>query len=95
MNEVKEVRGTVTRIGRGEVGAHTDPINSAEITVLLKPESEWREGFAQTDIEEAIREKISSFPEYLLTLLSLFRCQLMNYSKVLKPNLPLNYSVTI
>ena len=66
INEVKEVKGTVTRIGRGEVGAHTDPINSAEITVLLKPESEWREGFAQTDIEEAIREKISSFPGILV-----------------------------
>ncbi|PIQ08754.1 MAG: CusA/CzcA family heavy metal efflux RND transporter [Ignavibacteriales bacterium CG18_big_fil_WC_8_21_14_2_50_31_20] len=66
VNEVKEVNGTVTRIGRGEVGAHTDPINSAEITVLLKPKSEWREGFAQTDIEEAIREKISSFPGILV-----------------------------
>jgi cobalt-zinc-cadmium resistance protein CzcA len=66
VNQVKEVNGSVTRIGRGEVGAHTDPINSAEITVLLKPESEWREGFAQTDIEEAIREKISSFPGILV-----------------------------
>lgn len=66
VNEVKEINGTVTRIGRGEVGAHTDPINSAEITVLLKPESEWREGFAQADIEEAIREKISSFPGILV-----------------------------
>ncbi|MBU0472713.1 MAG: CusA/CzcA family heavy metal efflux RND transporter [Bacteroidetes bacterium] len=66
VNEVKEVNGTVTRIGRGEVGAHTDPINSAEITVLLKPESEWREGFTQADIEEAIREKLSSFPGILV-----------------------------
>ncbi|KAB2852968.1 MAG: efflux RND transporter permease subunit [Ignavibacterium sp.] len=66
VNEVNEVKGTVTRIGRGEVGAHTDPINSAELTVLLKPESEWREGFTQSDIEDAIREKLKSFPGILV-----------------------------
>ena len=33
---IPEITGVVTRIGRGEVGAHTDPINSAEIYVLLK-----------------------------------------------------------
>jgi len=30
---VPEVTGVVTRIGRGEVGAHTDPINSAEMYI--------------------------------------------------------------
>jgi len=66
VTEVNEVNGTVTRIGRGEVGAHTDPINSAEITVLLKSQSKWREGFTQTDIEQAIRGKLSSFPGILV-----------------------------
>ncbi|MBL1213118.1 MAG: efflux RND transporter permease subunit [Ignavibacteriae bacterium] len=66
VNTVDEVEETVTRIGRGEVGAHTDPINSAEITVLLKPESEWRSGYTQTDIEDAIREKLKSFPGILV-----------------------------
>lgn len=66
VNTVNEVAGTVTRIGRGEVGAHTDPINSAELTVLLKPESEWREGYSQGDIEDAIRQKISTFPGILV-----------------------------
>ncbi len=66
VNKVDEVKGTVTRIGRGEVGAHTDPINSAEITVLLKPESEWRNEYTQVEIEEEIREKIKSFPGILV-----------------------------
>lgn len=66
VNAVPEVSGTVTRIGRGEVGAHTDPVNSAELTVLLKPESEWRDGFTQVDIEESIRAEISSFPGILV-----------------------------
>ena len=40
--KVPEIRGVVTRIGRGEVGAHTDPVNSAEMYILLVPRAEWR-----------------------------------------------------
>ena len=34
---IPEITGVVTRIGRGEVGAHTDPVNSAEMYILLRP----------------------------------------------------------
>lgn len=40
--KIPEVRETVTRIGRGEVGAHADPVNSAEMLVLLHPHEKWR-----------------------------------------------------
>ena len=40
--KVPEITGVVTRIGRGEVGAHADPINSAEMYVLLAPKEKWR-----------------------------------------------------
>ena len=63
---VPEVRGTVTRIGRGEVGAHTDPINSAEMYVLLKPKSQWREAINQEKIENEIREQVEGMPGVLL-----------------------------
>jgi len=63
---VPEVRGTVTRIGRGEVGAHTDPINSAEMYVLLKPEEEWRAGLDQEGIEIKIRKEVEGMPGVLL-----------------------------
>jgi len=59
---IPEVTGVVSRIGRGEVGAHADPINSAEMYVLLKPEAEWRSGFSQEDIEGVIRERLRDFP---------------------------------
>lgn len=59
--KVQEVSGVVTRIGRGEVGAHTDPVNSAEMYVLLRPEPEWR-GEGQSEIEELIREEIGVVP---------------------------------
>jgi len=63
---VPEVRGTVTRIGRGEVGAHTDPINSAEMYILLKPEEDWRAGLNQKGIEMKIREEVEGMPGVLL-----------------------------
>ena len=38
LQEIPEITKVVTRIGRGEVGAHADPINSAEMYVILKPQ---------------------------------------------------------
>ena len=55
--EVKEV---VTRIGRGEVGAHSDPINSAEMYVLLEDKSKWRKKGSQEYIEELLREELDN-----------------------------------
>lgn len=63
--EVEEVRRIVSRIGRGEVGAHTDPINSVEMYVLFKPEDEWRTGISQTELENEIRGKVENFPGLL------------------------------
>ena len=60
--------GVITRIGRGEVGAHTDPINSAEAYVILKPKNEWRGSSRQEDIEQIIREKIGNVPGVLTNL---------------------------
>ncbi|MFQ5501645.1 MAG: efflux RND transporter permease subunit [Phycisphaerae bacterium] len=65
---IPEVREVVTRIGRGEVGAHTDPINSAEMYVLLKPEFEWRAGVDQEGIEDSIRESVADMPGVLANL---------------------------
>lgn len=65
---IPEVREVVTRIGRGEVGAHSDPINSAEIYVLLKPEKEWRRKGDQEYIEELIREELGVMPGILSNL---------------------------
>ncbi|MFQ5444204.1 MAG: efflux RND transporter permease subunit, partial [Nitrospinales bacterium] len=57
LTKFPEVTGAVTRIGRGEVGAHTDPINSAEMYILLKPKEEWR--FSnQEELQEAIRQHL-------------------------------------
>lgn len=64
--KVPEVTGAVTRIGRGEVGAHTDPINSAEIFVLLKPKEEWRQADNQQELEAVIRREVGEIPGVLV-----------------------------
>ncbi len=63
--KIPEVTSVVTRIGRGEVGAHTDPINSAEMYVLLKPREQWRTARTQQELEEVIREEVGEIPGVL------------------------------
>ncbi len=62
--QVPEVTGVVSRIGRGEVGAHTDPVNSAEMYILLKPKEQWRVK-TQEKLEELIREELGEVPGVL------------------------------
>ncbi len=62
--ELPEVESVITRIGRGEVGAHTDPVNSAEMYLLLEPREEWRVG-SQKELEEVIREHLGEVPGVL------------------------------
>jgi cobalt-zinc-cadmium resistance protein CzcA len=62
--ELDEVKSVVTRIGRGEVGAHTDPVNSAEMYLLLKPKDEWRVG-SQAQLEDLIRDHLGEIPGVL------------------------------
>ena len=62
--KMHEIRGVVSRIGRGEVGAHTDPINSAEMYVLLRPRSEWRAS-NQEELQDVIRDHLGELPGVL------------------------------
>lgn len=59
---VPEIEGVVTRIGRGEVGAHTDPVNSAEMYILLRPRAQWRRASTQAQLEEQIRHDLGVIP---------------------------------
>lgn len=66
--QIPEIREVVTRIGRGEVGAHTDPINSAEMFVLLAPKETWRQNGNQDYIESVIRESLAGVPGVLANI---------------------------
>lgn len=57
-----EVDRVVSRVGRGEVGAHADPVNNAEAFVGLKPQDEWPSGRTPEQLFAAMSETFESFP---------------------------------
>lgn len=63
--KIPEITEVITRIGRGEVGAHTDPINSAEMYIILKDQKQWRKNAKQEDLEKIIREEFGEIPGVL------------------------------
>ncbi len=62
--KIPEITQVVSRIGRGEVGAHADPINSAEMYLILKPEDEWRFD-GQEALLDGIRDGVGDIPGVL------------------------------
>jgi len=60
-----EISGAVSRIGRGEVGAHTDPVNSAEMYIILSPMDQWRTARTQQDLEAVVRAELGDVPGVL------------------------------
>ena len=61
---IPEITDVVSRIGRGEVGAHADPINSAEMYLVLADEEEWRFD-SQAALMTAIRDELGDVPGVL------------------------------
>lgn len=61
MNSFPEVSRVVTRVGRGEVGAHADPINSAEAFVALKPQEEWTSASTPDALYAKMAEAFENF----------------------------------
>lgn len=64
--KIQEVSAVISRIGRGEVGAHSDPVNSAEMYVILEPKEKWRVS-TQEQLEELIREELGETPGGLIS----------------------------
>ncbi len=62
MGQFPEVTRIVTRVGRGEVGAHADPVNSAEAFVALRPQSEWTSAATSDDLYAKMGHAFESFP---------------------------------
>jgi cobalt-zinc-cadmium resistance protein CzcA len=62
MAKFPEVTRVVTRVGRGEVGAHADPVNSAESFVGLKPLDQWRTATSPDELYAKMSEAFEDFP---------------------------------
>ncbi len=57
-----EVTRIVSRVGRGEVGAHADPVNSAEAFVALKPQDQWTSAKTPDELYAKISKSFEDFP---------------------------------
>ncbi len=66
--KIPEVIEVTSRVGRGEVGAHADPINSVEMYVILKARDQWRQPNDQAFIESEIRNVVSGMPGIMANL---------------------------
>jgi cobalt-zinc-cadmium resistance protein CzcA len=64
--KIPEIRGVVSRIGRGEVGAHADPVNTAEMYILLHPKEQWRSASTQQELERVLRDELGRVPGVLV-----------------------------
>lgn len=62
LDDFQEVETVVSRIGRGEIGAHADPVNSAEIFVSLKSKKEWKHGSSMEQLSHSMSEYFEDFP---------------------------------
>jgi cobalt-zinc-cadmium resistance protein CzcA len=59
---VPEVQTVVSRLGRGESAADPGQPHESDPIVMLKPRSQWRDGYTQEDIADEIRDKIRFLP---------------------------------
>ena len=62
---VDEVTGVVSRVGRGEVGAHSHPVNSVETVISLKPRDQWVNARTQEGLTDYIRDQLGDVPGVL------------------------------
>ncbi|MGI9150491.1 MAG: efflux RND transporter permease subunit, partial [Limnohabitans sp.] len=59
---VPGVKSAISSVGRGESPADPQSVNESTPIVSLKPRSEWPSGWDQTDITQAISEKLKVLP---------------------------------
>lgn len=62
LSRFPEVERVVSRVGRGEVGAHADPVNSAEAFVGLKPKDQWPSERTPEELFAAMSHAFEDFP---------------------------------
>ena len=62
LRTVPEVASVLSKAGRPEDGTDPKLINSAEILVELRPESEWRKGFDKPALLDEMERSLTQFP---------------------------------
>ena len=58
IREAPEVTTVVSRVGRAEVGSDPMGVNRADVFVMLKPRSAWRDGISKEDLTREMSENL-------------------------------------
>ncbi len=62
LKEIPEVTGTLTRIGRGEIGSHAHFVNDAESLIQLNPIQKWKYFKDKDELIHEIEHRLEEFP---------------------------------
>ena len=65
MRETPEVVSVAGKLGRAETATDPAPVEMIETTIMLKPQSEWREGMTREKLVAELSEKLTNVPGYV------------------------------
>jgi copper/silver efflux system protein len=65
ISQIPEVASVAGKLGRAESATDPAPVEMIETTIMLKPESEWREGVTLESIQNEINERTAQVPGYV------------------------------
>ncbi len=65
MKEVPEVLSAAGKLGRAETATDPAPVEMIETTVMLKPQSAWRQGLTREELIHELTEKMKLLPGYV------------------------------
>lgn len=68
LRDVPEVKGVLSRIGRGEVGSHAHFVNNAEILAQLNPIQRWKHFKDSNELIEEIEHRLEKYPGIILNI---------------------------
>jgi Cu(I)/Ag(I) efflux system membrane protein CusA/SilA len=65
IKSVPEVASVAGKLGRAETATDPAPVEMIETTIMLRPESEWRQGITRQEIVAELIEKLTAVPGYV------------------------------
>ncbi len=65
IKETAEVSSVAGKLGRAETATDPAPVEMIETTIMLKPQSEWRDGMTRERLIHELSEKLTQIPGYV------------------------------
>jgi copper/silver efflux system protein len=69
ISQVPEVASVAGKLGRAETATDPAPVEMIETTIMLKPESQWRQGMTRQMLVDDLTAKLTQVPGYIPSFL--------------------------